>query len=227
MKIMPIHICLGLLLLFSSSLLAETLFEESFNNTATQAANHNLKSIGWCGYGGAQAKDLTEVSGAELNSLLIAWGRGNPADSRGFLGCIMSRKEPNFENYTAIKTGLALKAPHTISWRMHAGKGQTLHVRVLIQVEGKWYASAEVFQATSFGLAEDFAIADTAVVEKKLTYTTDVFDWLEFALTPGQSIAVGGAPSKALPKSPMTGVGFYLYGGGTGRIDSLRITNEL
>jgi hypothetical protein len=226
MKIISISICLGTLLLISSALPAETLFEESFKNTAAQAANRNLASIGWHGYGGSQGKDLTEASGAELNSLLIAWGRGNPADSRGFLGVIMSRKAPNFEDYTAIKTGLILKDPCTISWRMHAGKGQTLRSRILVQVEGKWYASAEVFQATAFGLAEDFVSAEVAAVEKKLTYTTDELDWLEFVLTSEQAIAVGGAPAKPLPKTPVTGVGFYLYGGGTGRIDSLRITNK-
>lgn len=205
------------------------LLEEVFPNASGGRANHNLDSIGWSAYGGPEAVDLGGVTGRDLNSVMLAAAPGNPATGDGFLAFILGRDRPSFPAYAVVKTGLSLADPGEIDWRMQGASGGTFRVRLLVQVAGRWYASdvsdtkREYFEPATHGSSADFASGDEAAVTKRLVFVRAGLDWRVFKLEPGRLMELGDSAPADLPDSPVTGIGFHVLGGNTGRIDTLRV----
>jgi len=205
-----------------STCYCEPLFEEQFQNPSS--VNQNVASHGWSGYGGGSAIDLSNSFDAELNgTLLISCAIGNPASSQGFLAAVLNE----YKEYAVVKSKLNLKNPGIFSWRMNASSGSSLSVRLLIEVEGKWYASRETFTPIAFGTSVDFSRAEPKEVETIFNFNRNAANWAYFRLQPGASLAVGDAVMENLPSSAVTGIGFYVYrstnNSGILRIDTMQV----
>lgn len=206
------------------------LFSETFTNTAPGTANQNVAAIGWQAYGGPEALDLSNATRGELNSVMIAAVPGNPSDSKGCLALIMSNSRPSWPVYAVVKTGIEIREPSAISWRLHGAPGSTVRVRLLVQIGERWYASdisdtnKEYYEPALQGTAADFADAETKAVTKTLIFSRDALDWRSLALEPGKVLKLGDTIAEDLPASGLiTGIGFYVIGGNTGRVDTLEI----
>ncbi|EIP97755.1 hypothetical protein OpiT1DRAFT_02202 [Opitutaceae bacterium TAV1] len=213
------------------------LFTETFTNTALGTANQNLAALGWHAYGGPEAAGLSNVKGADLNTALIAAAPGNPSDTKGFLALILSNRRPSWPAYAVVKTDLNLTlpkdAPVAITWRMNGAPGSTVRVRLLVQIAGLWYASdtsdtnKEYYEPTHQGTGADFAAADEKAVLKTHTFTRDALDWRTLTLDPNKTLQLGDTtPSDLSANAPITGIGFHITGGSTGRIDTLEIRTK-
>jgi hypothetical protein len=209
-----------------------SMFEEKFENVNAPSANQNLSAIGWRGYGGAGAVDISSVVGSGMQSLLVSAGPGNPVDGSEYMGVIMGAQLPSYTSYAAVKTGLSLASPAVFEWRMSKSVGATFRVRVLVQIDGNWYASnlcdsaTEYFESSFVGNSGEFSAASEQEVIKFFAFNRIAEHWREFTLISGSQMSLGNVRTEDLPLGPVTGVGFYVVGGGTGRIDTFRLYAE-
>ncbi len=213
-----------------SGLNASVIYSETFDSSS----NKNLSALGWKAYGGSTATDISSV--AASNTLFVSGATGNPGTSTGYLAAIMgsnSTSNPNeYSSYVAIETGLTLNlSGATISWTMNGNTGATVRVRLLVQINGTWYASNVsdtsygYYTPSQYGTGTNFANAVTSDITKTFTFTTDASAWSSFTLDPDNSLSLGSALTESLDSSVVTGIGFYIMGGGTGRLDTLEITS--
>lgn len=213
-----------------SSLHASVIYSETFDSSS----NTNLSAMGWKAYGGATAVDISSV--AASNTLFVSGAAGNPGPATGYLAAIIgnnSTSNPNeYTSYATIETGLNLDLTgSTISWTMNASTGATVRVRLLVQVNGSWYASNVsdtsygYYTPSQYGTGTDFTNAVTSDITKTFTFTTNSSAWSSFTLNSGNSLSLGSALSQPLESSVITGIGFYIMGGGTGRLDTLEISS--
>ncbi len=212
-------------ILAASTSYAAPLFEEQFSNSTE--FNQNLASIGWKGYGGSGAVDLTDSNPAERGgTLFVSIAPGNPAMPIGFLAAALLN-ENGMKEYAAIKTDLNLQNPGTFSWRMTANPGTSIQVRLLVKVGEKWYASRKGSSPATLGTLGEFPGFSVPQVESVFSFNTKASTWANFSLNPGASLAVGENLKADLPSSTVSGLGFYITTadniGGILRIDTVQV----
>lgn len=218
--------------LLVASASAAVIYEELF----TTQSNANLSTaIGWTGYGfnGTTSADISSVAAA--NTLFVSGGASNPdTHPTGYLAAILGNTDasnPNrYSTYVAYETGLDLNlADATVSWRMNGGVSNTVRVRFLVQVGGEWYASAisdtaqKYFAPSAYGTGADFSSGGDALA-KSLTLSSSEATWEKVSLNFGSGTVTFTALTQDLALDAVTGIGFHILGGGTGRIDTLQIT---
>lgn len=212
---------------------AAILYEETFDSNV----NANLATtVGWQAYGfysgGSTGANVSSVPAA--NTLFNATGVSSPNTGQvGYLAAILGNPDgsnPNrFPTYIAFETGLNLDfTAATISWVMNGGAGATVRVRLVVEIGGELYASAisdtaqKYFAPSAFGTAADFQ-ANTEALTKTLEFTTAAAAWEKLTY----DVASGGVSFTALTgdlsSTVVTGIGFHILGGGTGRIDTLQV----
>lgn len=187
---------------------SEPLFEELFTNEGP--ANQGLISIGWQACAGAEARDVTAAKKEDLTSgIFVASAAGNPAAPTGFLACGLMN-DLAINEYATVKTDLNIPSPGSFTWRMNATPGSNILVRLLVQVNGKWYASSKEASPTAFSGPGQFPAASVEECEVRFPFSRDANDWHGFELEPGSSMAVREVCKLNLPDAPVTGVGFYV-----------------
>jgi len=205
------------------------LLEETFPNDSNGRANLCVGDLGWRAYGGAHGEELSFATGPALQSVLVSAGKGSPSQENGFLAFLLARDRPSFPEYAVVRTGIEIADPGVFEWRMNCAVNGTFRVRVLVQVEGRWYASdvsdtnREYFEPATQGSSADFASAYPETLTKQLVFNRDALDWRVFVLEPGGEMKLGDTSPRDLPEAPITGIGFHVMGGNTGRIDTLRV----
>ncbi|EIP97752.1 hypothetical protein OpiT1DRAFT_02199 [Opitutaceae bacterium TAV1] len=225
----------GLLIVSASAASSALVYEELF----TSSANANLfTSIGWTGYGfstgGSPASaDISNVTAS--NTLFVGGGTSNPStDANGYLAAILGNTDasnPNrYGSYITYETGLALNLTDaTATWRMNGGAGNTVRVRLLVQTGGEWYASAisdtaqKYFVPTAYGTGADFTSGGDTLA-KSLALTTASTAWEKLTFDTTTHSVTFTTLTQNLALTNITGIGFHILGGGTGRIDTLQVT---
>jgi hypothetical protein len=199
---------LGILLITGSAAHSDPLFEELFTNE--MPANLGLTSIEWRAFAGMEARDVTAAKREDLTAgIFLASAAGNPAAPTGFLACGLMN-ELGINEYAAIRTDLNLSQPGSFTWRMNATPGSKIMVRLLVQVNEKWFASSREMSPTVLGGPGQFPAASVEESEVQFPFSRDARDWHEFELESGIAMAVGDACKLNLPNDPVTGVGFYV-----------------
>lgn len=220
----------------SSAAVAQTatLYEETFDSNT----NANLATaVGWQAYGfysgGATGADVSSVAAA--NTLFVGTGVSSPnTGQNGYLAAILGNPDgsnPNrFPAYIALQTGLNLNfADSTISWVMNGNVGATVRVRLIVEIGGELYASAisdtpqKYFSPAAFGTGTDFQ-NNTEALTKTFDFTTDAAAWEKLTYNVGAGSVSFTGLSDDLSSTTVTGIGFHILGGNTGRIDTLRVT---
>lgn len=182
-------------------------YQETFTHTSVD--NLSVGTLGWSGYLGANATDVTNLAPSGNQYLGIANSVGNPGPGKGFIAVL--NNVASASSFATFTTGLNLAGADTISWNMNAGWAAYSPVRVLVQVGGSWYASNQTFVATSTSSAANFQFATPEQVAKSLTFTTSASAWRSFTIDPGVSMSVGGTTLGAdLSTATVTGIGFYV-----------------
>jgi hypothetical protein len=227
--------CLGGMAASGNQATASTvLYEELFTVSSAQS----MSGINWSAYGdligGTSSVDISDVPPS--NTLYVGPAAGNPASPIGYLASIMGNPDTGsnvnrYPTYATYESGLSLDLDGTtVTWRMNASSGSTFRVRLLIMVDGAWYvsntsdAATEYYTPTTYGTGADFAAASVEEVEKTFVFTTDASSWRTFTLEEGGSISVGSILESDLSSTNITAIGFYILGGGTGRLDTLQVT---
>lgn len=211
---------LALLSLIPSSLRAAPIYEETFTNTSLPLVNKPVNFVGWNGYSGASATDVSTVdpSGTPNSYVGISSVAGNPNSSIGYLSFVNNAAATTF---AAVETGLSINSPTDISWAMNASASGN-SVYLLVQVGGNWYASSSAFVTPATGNATAFQTSPTVTT----TFTTTASAWRDFTLNPGTSMALGSVLGSDLSSSVVTGIGFYTTSTGVTRIDTLQVVPE-
>lgn len=184
---------------------AEVIYSEDFTNTSPPA-NQAVSAAGWSAYSGAEAKDLSAVvplAGANHVGLSFANGTGNPATP----GYLFSGVIPNADNiFAAFETFSAVQL-ESLTWKMGNTDSSTI-VRVLVQQNGRWYASDSAFSTAEFPNA---ALFQASPETKTFVFSKSAAHWRPFTITPGVAMSLGGSPLAAdLTSNRITGLGFYI-----------------
>jgi hypothetical protein len=141
--------------------------------------------------------------------------------------------------FAAVGTGLSINTAAyeniAISWRENIGAAGTVSTRVLLQVGGQWYVSAQAFTPT---VGANTAL-DTVGATLSLNYNPAASSWNSFNLTPSTAtngdVAISelqsgtmsiGATAVSDLSGTITGVGLFSQSSTTAtiRIDQLNIT---
>jgi hypothetical protein len=194
---------------------AETIYQQDFDNDITRS--RPVSSIkGWQAYG--NQGESTPAIGTVRN---VPGTTATPGHVYISIGPGQRR--------ALTGSGLALSIPDgaEISWDAVANN-KRLPLRILIQIDGEWYASKTIFQPSFGGPKSTIEIGDKH--RAHLTFTPARAEWLRVRLVSGAPLEVTDAPpARDLVSGAVTGVGFHLQNshaksGAIVRLDTLRIT---
>lgn len=193
-------------------------------------------TIPWSAYFGTNATDITATTSNQGNrQVLINWSSGSPSsEGPGYAYTRDTLPGPNrifalvsetFSQPFSFDDGAL-----TASFRSNISH-ENIDVRLLINVGGNWYASAEGFNLPT-GTQSNFSSSNSATIQamsQSMELTTAASAWLNFTLDPGTGMALG-APVESDLTGGISQIGFFVVhpddASGTviARFDSLAIT---
>lgn len=200
-------------------------YQETFT-IGTGASNKPVSDVGWNGYLGATATDVSSLSPSGSTYLALGAATGNPGPAWGYLA-VLNNVAGKPTVFTAFKTGLDLGEPTAITWNMNANNTNYATVRLLVQVDDNWYASSTTFSPRTFSSTADFQNAQSSDVLMSFSFSRDASAWRSFSLVAGESVSLGSVLTEDLPLASVTGIGFYVDAPALAsltRIDSLSVT---
>lgn len=210
-----------------ASVSAQVVYSEYFTNETT--SNQSLAWLGWeCYYG-------SSATVGDNGRAVINMHDGNPNDPAGYMwvtASAVSQGASNVVCLTEFDSSISLMGDGTtsiISFSF-ASTQATVSVRLMVKVNGQWYASDTYFTTTSSMTEAGFEAASTEDVTKSLTFTLDASAWREVTLTPGSALSISSTTLESdLTSSDIDGIGFYLENshqnwGSSNYIDTLEVT---
>lgn len=214
-----------LLLFLASSASAQALYEQYFNNSSS-SVNATASSVGWSAYVSSSATNISNIAGGgSEDRVSISYLAGNPNTSLGFL--FAANPQTSNQVFAAVTTFSSI-TPTTFSWKQgNANTGSS--VRLMVQVNGNWYATSQAFTNTVAYTAAEFAASTSADVSKSFAFTTTASAWRSVSLVSGSTLSLGSVLGSDLSSSAITGVGFFIQSptiNVSSRIDSLVIVPE-
>jgi hypothetical protein len=210
-------------------------FVEKFTNTT--GTGTNTGTIGWSSYYGSTAivhtnDTSTYIAQSNQDRVTLAYASSNPkTDAYGFLSFQVSSTSTTIgaAAVTTFSSGYYLTNGSSISWTM-GNTTTTATVRLLVQVNGSWYASSTAYSnATAISTALNFANATTSSVTYGVNFSTAASNWMSFTLTSGSVMSLGSALTSDLTSNVITGIGFYAVSDAKNtviRLDSLTVVPE-
>jgi len=214
-----------LALSFVASASAQALYEQYFNNSSS-SLNATANSVGWSAYVSSSATNVSNIAGGgSEDRVSISYLAGNPNSSLGFL--FAANPQTSNQIFAAVTTFSSI-TPTTFTWKQgNANTGSS--VRLMVQVNGNWYATSQAFTNTVSYTANDFATSTSADLSKSFSFTTAASAWRSVSLVSGSTLSLGSVLGSDLSSSSITGVGFFIQSptiNVSSRIDSLVIVPE-
>lgn len=202
---------------------AQVLYSQTFDYAATTSTN--AASVGWHGYIGSTAYDVTVgravVSGQE--SVKIYGNYGSPQATKGYMA--LDNFTATADTYITYVSGLSLAGATTLSWQMSVNSVSNI-VQTMVQVGGIWYVSNATYSlAASYSTSNlDTNMASASTCTFDLTTATQ---WTQLTITPGTGYVLASSPSTLdLTTNTITGVGFFasIQGYKTVNFDSIAVS---
>ncbi|PAW75732.1 MAG: hypothetical protein B9S32_17470 [Verrucomicrobia bacterium Tous-C9LFEB] len=228
---------LAVLLLTSLPLPAQ-LYLQNFTNVNGSSSNTNSGSVGWSTYFATSTQSTSIVNQTTLSTFsgdysAITNGLSNPSSAGyGFLAFVTNNSTTGvFGSVTSLGSGISVANGTSINWVMGNNNTQS-KIRLLVQVDGFWYASSTTFSNISTNTvssAATFKDANIVTNTYGLNFSTTAANWTSFTLDPGNAtMSLGTQMATDLTSNLLTGIGFYAVDTGTAvvRLDTLQIVPE-
>lgn len=204
---------------------AQILYEQDFTNSSS-SLNAAANSVGWSAYVGSAATNISGIAGGgSEDRVSISYLSGNPNTSLGFL--FAANPQTSNQVFAAVTTFSSI-TPTTFTWKQgNANTGSS--VRLMVQINGNWYATSQAFTNSVSYAVGDFATSTSADVSKSFSFTTAASAWRSVTLVSGSTLALGSVLGSDLAASSITGVGFFIQSptiNVSSRIDTLVIVPE-
>ncbi len=214
-----------LALSFVGSVCAQALYQQDFNNSSS-TLNATAASVSWSAYVGSGAVNVSNIAGGgSEDRVSISYLAGNPNTSLGFL--FAANPQTSNQVFAAVTTFSSI-TPTTFTWKQgNANTGTS--VRLMVQVNGNWYATSQAFTNSVSYAVGDFATSTSADVSKAFSFTTAASAWRSVSLVSGSTLSLGAVLGSDLSSSAITGVGFFIQSptiNVSSRLDSLVIVPE-
>ena len=225
-------------ILLSMQVTHAQIYREVFGNTAGNAL---LNTVGWSGAWGPTATDSSNPS---PNNFGISSSVGKPNNLDNINAGGPSLSIPNgylftsgtgasLNNWIAYQTLYTVDTTATpiqdISFYAGSAANGTFGIpgaRIAVQIDGNWYATAQVFANTV--AVSSGANFNSLSQQQIFTWTTDASAWDSLTFVPGSTLVLGSALTSPLPGGNVTAFGLYSdqepgAGNATRRFDTYQI----
>lgn len=233
-----LNIMFAAALLLSLPVLAKAgtvVYQETFDNSSGTDWNINAfntnSSASWVVYGGSSTATDLKFYG---HVVAVKSAAGTDDGSLGYVWFSMDKKADESTNirwsFATITTGLNIAAEGaTLSWDL-GSSAQIPRSQLLLQIDGQWYISNELFQPTNNSQTWG---TNSAKYHNEVVFDTAASSWSTFTITPGGSLSIGAQLSADLSSSAtITGIGVYAYNtsttaGAVVTLDTITITSSI